>query len=193
MADEKAPPASGATDVRLKLLEALVAYSADQYKEYTRITAVLDDKAQKTAGTAGLFLAAGFALLKPGTANVADFIGAGGLVLVALAVGLFMLVVVLTIAANLVRKIPGPPEAGKVREMTLAVASLNDAELSGERRVNQLSDLTDLWTGTLEGQREINTKKARAVHAAQFLLGLATLITGGALILALNRAILGIK
>ena len=46
---------------RLAMLSQAMTASTEMYKENSRILSLLDDKAQKTAGLAGVFFAAAFA------------------------------------------------------------------------------------------------------------------------------------
>ena len=46
-------------------LKDTIKAAADTYKENGRVAALLDDKAQKAGGLAGVFLAAAFGFVKP--------------------------------------------------------------------------------------------------------------------------------
>jgi hypothetical protein len=111
-------PGAGAIadEIRIKSLEAVVNVAADAYKENARVTAVLDDKAQKAAQTAGLFLAAGFALIKPGGENIAKYVGIPGLIAMTGAVTMLLGTVIVTLVANWLRRIPTPLNPARVHE-----------------------------------------------------------------------------
>lgn len=51
--------------------------AAETYKDNVRVAALLDDKAQKTGGLAGLFMAAAFGFLKPDSIHLAFSGGVG--------------------------------------------------------------------------------------------------------------------
>src|SRR5947208_2407107 len=108
LAAPAAEPPTNSDEIRAGMLQSVISAAVDAYKENARITAVLDDKAQKVAQNAGLFLAAGFALMKPGTDNVSNYIGIVGLMTMACAVALLMMTIVLCLVANWLRRIPAP-------------------------------------------------------------------------------------
>ena len=49
---------------REELLKLMVTHAADSYKETVRVAALIEDKAQKVAAVAGVFLAAGLGFVK---------------------------------------------------------------------------------------------------------------------------------
>jgi hypothetical protein len=172
------------------MLDSPVALASEAYRENARITAILDDKAQKAAQTAGIFLAAGFALMKPGADNVAKYIGKLGLITMAGAVVLLMGTVALTLVTNWLRRIPGPLNPERIRAMTSLLLELPDEELTLQRRMSHLNDVAGLWIDILAEQQHVNILKARFVRTAQLLLGLAIVLIGFLLILVLQRAIM---
>lgn len=183
-----APSSAAAGEIRAKLFESAVTAASESYKENARITGILDDKAQKAAQTAGLFLAAGFALMKPGTDNIMKYVGWSGLMAMAGAVGLLMGTAVTTLIANWLRKMPAPLNPERVQEMAMPLAQLPDGGLTVEHRANFLNDLVLEWTGILSVQQKANRIKARLVRLAQLFLALAILLIGFLLILVLRAA-----
>jgi hypothetical protein len=71
------------------VLKDMLVLAAENYKEAMRIMGVLDGKAQKTGGVAGVFLAAGLAFLKPDT-TLGNLGGKAGLSLLALGIVLLL-------------------------------------------------------------------------------------------------------
>lgn len=184
-----APPSSASADaIRQGSLENVLAVASDAYKENARITAVLDDKAQKAAQTAGIFLGAGFALMKPGGDNVSKYVGELGLAMMAVAVALLMSTVILTLIANWIRRIPVPLNPARVYEMTMLLVGLPDNELTTPRHIGHLNDIAGLWLEILAKQHKANRLKARFVRIAQLFLALAMVVVGFLLILVLQRA-----
>ena len=53
-----------ARSYREELLKLVVSHAADSYKETVRVAALIEDKAQKVAAVAGVFLAAGLGFIK---------------------------------------------------------------------------------------------------------------------------------
>src|SRR5438270_1551054 len=51
-------------ETRLKMLEQALTLSSETFKENNRVINVIEDKAQKAAGLAGIFLAAGLSFLR---------------------------------------------------------------------------------------------------------------------------------
>ena len=63
----------------------------DMYKEHSRIISLLDDKAQKTSGIAGIFLAAGLAYLKADSLKaLGEAVHFAGFVTLSLAIALLL-------------------------------------------------------------------------------------------------------
>src|SRR5258708_9310754 len=62
-----------AREFRLEILNSLVEAGSEEYKENVRINSLLEDKAQKTAGLAGIFLAAALAFIRVHTLSVWPF------------------------------------------------------------------------------------------------------------------------
>src|SRR5258708_36880307 len=80
-----------AREFRLQILSSLVEAGSEEYKENVRINSLLEDKSQKTAGLAGIFLAAALAFIKVDTLSVWPFNRLH--ILLPLALVIFLLVV----------------------------------------------------------------------------------------------------
>src|SRR5437879_1327964 len=97
---------------RFGVLQALVEVAGENYKENSRITNVLDDKAQKTGALAGAFLAAGFAFIKSENfgpnSPLNRLAGLAGLLLLAFCIALLLLSTILALRTMWVRAVPPP-------------------------------------------------------------------------------------
>lgn len=108
-------PVLATSDQRLEMLSQALTTSTEMYKENSRILALIEDKAQKAAGLAGIFLAAAFAFLrKDALETLMEATGWPGLSVLSAAIGL-MLFCVLTCAWVLwARRMITPPDPAEI-------------------------------------------------------------------------------
>jgi hypothetical protein len=165
------------------LTQALTA-STDMYKENSRILALLDDKAAKTAGLAGIFLGAGFAFLRKDTlADLFSVTGAVGFWLLATAIALLVLCIFVSGWVLWLQKLKTPPDPDKV----LAACNLFLGEAGGpddETRENHVRDQVNSWNRALKVQDRVIAAKSRRLNITQWLL-LLTVISVGVLLVFL--------
>src|SRR5258708_20532083 len=183
-----------AADFRCHLLEALVQTASDEYKENIRTAGTLDDKAQKTGATAGLFLAAGLAFIKTDNFGAAaplnDLAGPSGLLLLAASIGLLLVSTSLSLRVMWVRLVPSPPFFNALEELTGDMLNLPEAELTLVRQENFLRDQSKGWKAPLEAQVALNGSKARNLRTSQVTLGLAIITVAILLLEMVTKAIL---
>jgi hypothetical protein len=158
------------TEQRFALLTVAMTASTEMYKENSRILALLDDKAQKTATLAGIFLAAAFAFLRKDTLkDLSDAVGGPGIGLLTVAVALLLGCV---FAGGLVlwaREYQLPPNPNAILELCDVLLA---GELTDEDRENYIRDQTRSWNRALSVQdRVIDDKSQRLLFSQCFLAG----------------------
>ena len=162
------------------LSQALTAAS-DVYKENARISALLDDKAQKTATIAGIFLAAAFAFLR--RESVQDLKMAGGfagMLLFGASLALFLASIVASGLVLWVRKLKLPPDPEKI--LGACNALLKDANgPTDTARENHIRDQTVSWNHANQTQDQVISDKSERLKAAQWLLLLGIMAAAGLL------------
>jgi hypothetical protein len=161
---------------RLAILTQAMTASTEMYKENSRILALLDDKAQKTATIAGIFLAAAFAFLrKDALQDLSDAAHGPAFGLLTIAVGLFLGCVV---AAGLViwaRKLQLPPNPNAILDVCNVL--LADG-LTDDARENHIRDQARSWNRALAVQDKIIDDKSQRLLISQWLLilGIVTVV-----------------
>ncbi|MGA2992019.1 MAG: hypothetical protein ABSD88_16205 [Candidatus Korobacteraceae bacterium] len=159
-----------ATAVRKELLKSLVASGEASYKESTRITSVLDDKAQKASALAGIFLAAGFAALRPDTISKLSYVA---LALLSAAILLLLLSVAFGLAVMWARTNAEPLSVSHVLSMVDDLLRIPAHEVTDAREGNFYRDQGRIWNECVRWQDENNRKKARLLQYSQLFLALA--------------------
>ena len=151
------------------LTQAMTA-SAEMYEENSRILVLLDDKAQKTATLAGIFLAAAFAFLRKDTLkDLTDAVGGPGIGILTFAIAMLLGCVVCGGFVIWARKMHLPPDPNKIFE---ACNALLDRGLSDASRENHIRDQIRSWNRALLVQDELIGKKSQRLLASQsFLFG----------------------
>jgi hypothetical protein len=164
----------------------LLSYAADGYKEAVRVAALIEDKAQKTAALAGVFLAAGLGFIKPENLVESSPLG-GSWILFFLAVAIVGLIVtILTCLTVLwVREQAAPIPLTEMKEMFSDVNSLEDAGLTAEARLGLRVEIVKRWNNILEKQAKTNRSKALGVIAAQTVLTISISLVALALVIVL--------
>ncbi len=161
------------------LTQALTA-AADMYKENSRIQGILEDKAQKAAGLAGVFLAAAFTFLKKDAFDGLWLLcGWFGLLMLA-AVILTMLACVLASTQVIgAQTMVTPPEPkGILRRVDLYLGSdpQGPADLSRERNIR---DQIVQWNAAIDAQ-----DRAVAFKSGWLVITQRVLVVGIAMVMA---------
>jgi hypothetical protein len=158
---------------RVEMLRDVLTSSVDTFKENTRISALLDDKAQKTAGVAGLFLAAAFGFAKKDNlADLSQLLGRSGIGLLAGVVFLFLCSIFASLTVMWARAGLGPPAPKNLFEITQLLLKIENGT-SEERQENHLRDQIRAWLSVLSTQESVNQSKARRLKTGQWVLAAA--------------------
>lgn len=180
------------TEPRMQLRRDLLQACRAEFAESVRINAALDDKAQKTGALAGVFLAAGFAFLKPENVTLLHTLGRWRAVApLAAAVLLLMICVTICLRVMWVRVMPAPPSVETLTKLLENVAALPPAELTSQRLENDLRDTTGLWRLSLTSWVAKLRSKGRWLNAGQTCLALALGIITYLLIYLLYQGLWG--
>jgi len=164
----------------------LLSYAADAYKEVVRVAALIEDKAQKTAAVAGVFLAAGLGFIKP--ENLVDSSPLGGSwILFFLAVAIVGLIATILICLKVlwVREQAAPMPLTQVKDMFVGVSVLSDAEITKDVQLHLRLELVKRWSRILDKQAKMNRSKAVGVILAQTVLAISICLVAVVLVLVL--------
>jgi hypothetical protein len=155
---------------RFQLLSQALTAATDVYKENTRISALLDDKAQKTAGIAGIFLAAAFAFLRrESIQDLADAGGSLGMFLLGASVLFFLGCMIGGGLVMWARKLRLPPDPNKI----LSVCDFLLADTHGPAetvRENHVRDQIKSWNRANQVQDQVISEKSAKLLVTQTLL-----------------------
>jgi hypothetical protein len=167
---------------RLEILKSLIDLGSDSYKENVRINSLLEDKAQKMAGLAGVFLAAALAFIKIDTLSVWPFNRLRILVPLVLAIVLLVCCIGFCLAVMWLRSIPGLPTYESLDKLKsdLWLVPLIDLEPFEERYWGTRGAL---WQGVINQQVPLLKSKARRLFYGQIMLAAAMVVVA---ILLLN-------
>jgi hypothetical protein len=142
------------------------------YKDNVRISALLDDKAQKTGGLAGLFLAAAFGFVKTNSTDVFDSVyGHRSGLLVIAAIILFISCLAACLSVMWIRGAPLPLGLAALRKMLMDLSLLPEEEITNQVRSNFYLEQLSVWEKILSLQRAINQTKGKRLFLAQILVG----------------------
>jgi len=154
------------------LSQALTAAS-DVYKENARIAALLDDKAQKTATIAGIFLAAAFAFLRRESVQGLKMAGGlGGMLLFGASLAFFLASIIASGLVLWVRRLRLPPDPNRI--LTVCDLLLKDAAgPTDEARENHIRDQTE--AGIMRTKRRtksfpINPRSSWLLNGSYYLV-----------------------
>ena len=131
------------------------------FKENSRVLALIEDKAQKAATIAGIFLAAAFSFLrKDSLQDLYRFVGSTGLVMLS-AVILLMLGSVLLSAYTLrARQMLTPPSPKEIlRKVDLRLSTGPDGPTDVSRE-NNLREQARAWNEAVKAQEQALTEKS---------------------------------
>jgi hypothetical protein len=169
-------PKLATPDQRLSLLTVAMTASTEMYKENSRILGLLDDKAQKTATLAGIFLAAAFAFLrKDSLKDLAEMTGGPGIGLLTVAMALLVGCVFVAGLVIWAREYQLPPNPNAVLELCDILLA---GELTDEDRENYIRDQTRSWNRALTVQDRVMEDKSQRLLVSQCLLigGIASVV-----------------
>jgi len=161
-----------AREFRLQILSSLVEAGSEEYKENVRINSLLEDKAQKTAGLAGIFLAAALAFIRVDTLSVWPFNRLRILLPLALVIVLLVGCIGFCLAVMWLRAIPGRPTFESLNKLKsdLWPIALGDLDAYEE---GYWGDRSVLWQAVTTEQSTLIKSKAHRLLIAQVILALA--------------------
>ncbi len=171
-----------------ELLRLLVTQGADDFKENVRIAGVIEDKAQKVAGLAGIFLAAGLAFINKENFNADSVVGGiGALLFLGLAIVLLVLTVLQCLRVIWVSDHATPISLDLMVE--IAQDTFNQPQNSINFKTQQANrwHLVHTWKHKTDQQIESNKVNARHLKSAQMLLAGSILAVSAALLLIMIR------
>jgi hypothetical protein len=148
-------------DFRLEILKSLVEAGSERYKENVRINSLLEDKAQKTAGLAGVFLAAALAFIKIDTLSAWPFNRLRILIPLGVAVVLLVCCIGFCLAVMWVRQIPGPPTFAALNQLKTDLWPIITGLEPYEARY--WGDRSVLWQNVVDEQSSLIDSKAKRV------------------------------
>ncbi|MGZ4858296.1 MAG: hypothetical protein ACXV5R_09050 [Candidatus Angelobacter sp.] len=158
-------------DFRLEILKSLVEAGSERYKENIRINSLLEDKAQKTAGLAGVFLAAALAFIKIDTLSAWPFNRLRILIPLVVAVALLVCCIGFCLAVMWVRQMPGPPSFKALNQLKTDLWPITSGLESYE--AGYWGDRSALWQNVVDEQSSLIGSKAKRVLFAQITLAAA--------------------
>jgi hypothetical protein len=178
-----------AHDFRVALAKSLVDGAADHYNENTRINGVVDDKAQKVAGIAGVFLAAALAFIKIDNLSVWPFNRLRVMILLALSVAFIICCIAFCLRVLWVRAFPGLPAFAWLKELQSDLFHLPVSELKDQHEASYWNDRASIWQGILEEQDRAIAAKGTWLFRAQLALALAMLTVAALLMVIVGPII----
>lgn len=160
-------------DFRLEILKSLVECGSERYKENIRVNSLLEDKAQKTAGLAGVFLAAALAFIKVDTLSVWPFNRLRILIPLAAAVALLVCCIGFCLAVMWVRAIAGPPTFQALDQLKTDLWTINTGLEPYEE--GYWGERAALWQNVVDDQSALINSKAKRLLIGQLTLASAML------------------
>ena len=171
---------------RLDILDDLLKIAEREFDATVKQFASIEEKAQKTSGLAGLFLAAAFGFMKPESLSaLQDQYGISALGLLFLALLLFVVTVVLCLRAMWLQHVPTVGVSLETQAMSAELLLQIGEDLDEEMMIAYKSNQLDIWRATIAEHASANAAKTPLVQWAQRTL------TTGILVSALSLTLLG--
>ena len=169
---------------QVQIAKDAVEYAASEYKENGRASSLLDDKAQKIAAVAGLFLAAGFAYLKPDVVDwllkASPFHLAWGLISI---ITMFVICLGFCLGVMWARRSPQPIAIEVLECMNANLFALPESELTDDVQRRYYLDQLRIWKPIILSQLSRNRTKGRFLVCAQLALGIGMISVAIVLVL----------
>lgn len=154
-----------AVEMYKQVLEACEA----EHGQLTGISQILDSKAQATAATAGIFIAAAFAFVQEITTRIPTLY----IAFLAPSIGLLLLSVFFAVLGMWLQRTIGRPTAEFVRQLIFDLLKTDGPDAIGTRAGGFYGDQVQEWLPALQRMRIIVRRKSRFVAASQLFLLLA--------------------
>ena len=177
-----------AREFRLEILNSLVEAGSEEYKENVRISSLLEDKAQKTAGLAGVFLAAALAFIKVDTLSVWPFNRLRVLFALAAIIVLLVSCIGFCLAVMWLRAMPSRPTLESLNRLKSDLWPIPLADLAAYEE-GYWGDRCGLWQVVTKEQSRLIKSKAHRLLTAHVILALATLVVALLLLLLIGPII----
>jgi len=152
----------------LEMYKRVLETCEAEYDGLTRIFQILDSKAQATAATAGVFLAAAFAFVRdlrgktaPPAVYTSIFVASLSLLLVA---------VFFALLATWIQHLMSRPTVEFVRKLIIDLVTKEGSEAIGSRATGFFGDETREWIPALQRMRIVVRRKGRFVAYSQLSL-----------------------
>jgi len=158
-------------DFRLEILKSLVEAGSERYKENVRINSLLEDKAQKIAGLAGVFLAAALAFIKIDTLSQWPFNRLRILFLLGAAISLLVCCIGFCLSVLWVRSIPGPPTFQALNKLKANLWPITSRLEDYEE--GYWGDRATLWQNVVNEQFSLIAAKSKRLLLGQITLASA--------------------
>jgi hypothetical protein len=171
---------------RIALTKLLVEQKTAAYTELTRIISVIEDKAQKTAISAGALLALGVPIM-----TKSDLTGGPR---VAVNIVLFMVVVLCIVsywfclAVMWAREVTGPPHLNEMQRALYYVLLQEDDQMTEEMELRVLDEQSAYWNRSLEEHKKRAETKASSLRMAQGFLVACVCAVAGVLVIVLTAS-----
>jgi len=171
---------------KINILDDLLKTAQREFDATVKHFGIIEEKAQKTSGLAGLFLAAAFGFMKPESlAALREQYGLLALGLLFLALLLFVTSVVLCLRAMWLKDVPTSGVSLESQAMSAEVLLQLPDELDEEMIFAYKSNELDIWRATIAERVSANAAKTPLVQWAQRAL------TAGIFVTALSLMLLG--
>lgn len=172
-------------EFRLQILKDLCQVGGENYKENVRTIGLLEDKAQKTAALAGIFLAATLAFIKPDTFEKWPFNRLRVWIPLSTAVVLLIACIAFSVAVLWIRSIVESVPFPSVEKFKAGLFGVEAKELH-KYEEGYWEDTAAIWKQILAQQSPITASKANRLLWAQVTLALAMLSVAALLLLIIQ-------
>lgn len=166
-----------AREFRLTITKSLVDAGNEAFKENIRVNALLDDKAQKTAGLAGAFLAAVVAFMKIDSLSAWPFNRLRVLIPLLLTIILLISCVGYCLAVIWARRMPGLPSLALLNKFRNDLSAIPDAELE-QYEDGYWDGRREIWQRIIDAHVPYLSAKSARLSTAQLLLACSMLVVG---------------
>jgi hypothetical protein len=154
---------------QLEILDHLLKTAERNFDAAVKHAATVDDKAQKTSGLAGIFLAVAFGFIKPETlVALRQQYGDFSLGLLYAVLLLFVASVGLCLRAMWLQRVPTGGVSLASQELSARILlALPEADLDDEMMEAYKDNEIEVWKAAIDERAEANEAKTRLVHFAQ--------------------------
>ena len=163
---------------QIEILNDLLKTAERDFDATVKHAAAIEDKAQKTSGLAGLFLAAAFGFIKPDSLIALQRqYGNISVSLLYLALACFVISIGLCVRAMWLRKVPASGVSLASQEMPAQLLlQLPAHDLDDEVILAYKTNQVRIWSSAIDERFATNTDKTKLVHYAQRALSAGILV-----------------